>query len=224
MGGADYKINEFAFVNAQWFDYDLIATHKDKPYQALAELLTAIKENPGKISAAVVQGSAGHLMVRLLLEKNNIPQNSLNLVTYNGGGKARSAVAGGQVDFIAISAEGTEGIRDFIRPLAVVLDERSKDWDAPTVNEALESLGTTVPVLPGSIRGFAVSAEVKEKHPERFEKLTQAVKAMVENEDVKKFLSASAIGSDWTGPEKTQKMMQDNFEIFNEYKDLMVER
>ena len=223
-GGASYKIDDFAFVNAQWFDFDLIAVNKDKPYQNLAELLTDIKENPGKVRASVVQGSAGHLMVRLLLEMNDIPQSNLNLVTYNGGGQARSAVAGGLVDFIAISAEGTEGIREFIRPLAVVLDEPSNEWDAPTVNEALAPLGTTVPVLPGSIRGFAVSAEVKKRYPERFERLSQAVQAMVENEDVKRFLSASAIGSDWTGPEVTQKLMVENFDIFNQYKDLMVER
>ncbi len=54
-GGAKYKIDDFAFINAQWFDFDLIATNKDKPYKSLTELLTAIKENPGKISAAVVQ-------------------------------------------------------------------------------------------------------------------------------------------------------------------------
>ncbi len=73
-GGAKYKIDDFAFINAQWFDFDLIATNKDKPYKSLAELLTAIKENPGKISAAVVQGSAGHLMVNLLLKNSGIPQ------------------------------------------------------------------------------------------------------------------------------------------------------
>ncbi len=223
-GGADYSINDFAFINAQWFDFDLIATNKDKPYQSLAELLTAIKENPGQVSAAVVQGSAGHLMVNLLLRNNNIPRENLNLVTYNGGGKARSAVAGGQVDFIAISAKGCEGIREFLNPLAVVLEEPNKDWQAPTVNEALKPLGTTVPVLPGSIRGFAVSAKVKEKHPERFEKLTSVMKTVIERQDVKKFLKGNDIGAVWTGPEKTQQLMNENYENFNEFKDLMVTR
>lgn len=221
-GGAKYKIDDFAFINAQWFDFDLIATNKDKPYGSLQELLTEIKNNPGKISASVVQGSAGHLMVKLLLKNNNIPAESLNLVTYNSGGKARSAVAGGQVDFIAISAEGCESIREFLKPLAVVLDEPSEKWDAPTVNEALKPLNSTVPVLPGSIRGFAVKAEVKEKYPERFDKLVAAFKEVVEDKDVKKLLKGNQIGSDWTGPEKTQQMMQQNFEVFSKYKDLMV--
>ncbi len=220
-GKAKYTIDDWAFINAQWFDFDLIATHKDKPYASLVELLTAIKENPGKISCAVVQGSAGHLMVKLLLKENNIPAENLNLVTYNGGGKARSAAAGGQVDFISISAEGCMGIKEFLKPLAVVLDEPSKKWDAPPINEALKPLGSTVPVLPGSIRGFAVPAEVKTKYPERFQVLVQAVKEVLEDKGVKKFLKGSQIGSDWTGPEKTQEMMKQNYEVFLKYKDLM---
>lgn len=223
-GGAKYKIDDFAFINAQWFDFDLIATNKDKPYKSLAELLNAIKENPGKISAAVVQGSAGHLMVNLLLKNSGIPAKNLNLVTYNSGGKARSAAAGGQVDFIAISAEGCEGIREFLHPLAVVLNKPSKSWDAPAVNEALKPLGVTVPVLPGSIRGFAVKAEVKEKYPERFQKLVDAFKELMADKGIKKFLKGNKIGSEFTGPEKTQQMMHDNFKIFSQYKGLMVRK
>lgn len=223
-GGAKYKIDDFAFINAQWFDFDLIATNKDKPYGSLAELLTAIKDNPGKISAAVVQGSAGHLMVKLLLKNNNIPDKNLNLVTYNSGGKARSAVAGGQVDFIAISAEGCEGIREFLNPLAVVLDKPSKSWDAPMVNEALKPLGIKVPVLPGSIRGFAVKAEVKEKYPQRFNKLVKAFEEILADKGVKKFLRGNKIGAEFTGPDKTQQLMQENFEVFSQYKGLMVKK
>lgn len=223
-GGAKYKIDDFAFINAQWFDFDLIATNKDKPYTSLAELLTAVKNNPGKVSAAAVQGSAGHLMINLLLKNNNIPVENLNLVTYNSGGKARSAVAGGQVDFIAISAEGCEGIREFLTPLAVVLDEPDSGWDAPVVNEALKPLGTSVPVLPGSIRGFAVKAEVKEKYPERFEILVNAFKEMLADKDVIKFLKGNDIGYQFTGPDKMQKLMKENYQIFNEYKGLMVRK
>ncbi len=136
-GNASYTINDFSYMNFQWFDFELIAVNKDTPYQDLSSLLTAIKENPKSVKAAVVQGSGGHLMAKLLLEKNGIPQENLNLVTFNSGGKARSAVAGGQVDFIVISAQGSEGVREFLRPVAVVRDKPSERWDAPTVNEAL---------------------------------------------------------------------------------------
>lgn len=217
-GNAKYVINDFAFINGQWFDFDLFAANKDKPYKTLPQLLKAIKEKPKTISASVVQGSAGHVMLNLVLKANNIPLENLNLVTYNSGGKARHAVAGGNVDFIVISAEGSENIREFLTPLAVVLEQPSKKWDAPTINEALRPLGKSVPVLSGSIRGFATSMAFKKKHPKRFDKLVMVFKSTLEDKGVKKFLTRSNIGSDWIGPEKTQALLEQNYKDFSQYK------
>ncbi|EPJ45119.1 MAG: hypothetical protein OFPII_29760 [Osedax symbiont Rs1] len=220
-GNASYTIDDFTYINFQWFDFDLIAVNKDTKYKSLTELLETIKKYPKKVKASVVQGSAGHLMLRLLLEKHNIPQQNLSLVTYNGGGKARAAVAGGQVDMIAISAQGSEGIREFLRPLAVVRDERSDKWDAPTINDALKSSNITVPVLPGSMRGFAVSTEFKQKYPERFNKLSLAIQNTLARKDVQKFLKRSNIGGVWVGPEKSKQLMESNFSAFKKYAYLM---
>lgn len=220
-GNAGYTIDDFAYINFQWFDFDLIAVNKDTEFTSLEQLLNKIRNEPKAVRASVVQGSAGHLMVRLLLDANNIPQKNISLVTYNSGGKARSAVAGGQVDFTIISAQGSEGVREFLRPLAVVREERSDRWDAPSVNEALKPLATKVPVLPGSMRGFAVSAEFKQKYPERFKKLSIAIQNTLARKDVQKFLRKSDIGGVWVGPEKATQLMKTNFEIFSKYSHLM---
>lgn len=220
-GNASYTINDFSYINFQWFDFELIAVNKDSAYQDLPSLLTAIKEKPKSIKAAVVQGSGGHLMAKLLLNNYDIPQENLNLVTFNSGGKARSAVAGGQVDFIIISAQGSEGIREFIRPLAVVRDKRSERWDVPTVNEALKPLDVKVPVLTGSMRGFAVTHAFKEKYPERYAKLTQAFENTLARHDVQKLLKSNEIGGVWVGPERSKKLMKENYETFNKYKNLL---
>jgi putative tricarboxylic transport membrane protein len=222
-GNAPYTIEDFTYINFQWFDFDLIAVNKDTEFESLEQVLEKIRNEPKAVKASVVQGSAGHLMIRLLLEVNGIPQENLSLVTYSSGGKARSAVAGGQVDLISISAQGSEGIREFLRPLAVVGDERSDKWDAPTINEALKSMNVTVPVLPGSMRGFAVSTEFKQKYPERFEKLTLAIQNTLELEDVQKFLKQSNIGGEWIGSEKADELMKKNFEIFKKYSYLLKE-
>ncbi len=220
-GNASYTINDFSYMNFQWFDFELIAVNKDTPYQDLASLLTAIKENPKSVKAAVLQGSGGHLMAKILLEKNGIPQENLNLVTFNSGGKARSAVAGGQVDFMIVSAQGSEGIREFIRPLAVVRDDASDRWDAPAINEALKPLGVEVPVLTGSMRGFAVTNEFKNKYPERYNKLAQAFENTLARQEVQKYLQSSEIGGVWVGPERATQMMVDNYETFKAYKHLL---
>lgn len=220
-GNASYTVNDFSYMNFQWFDYELIAVNKDTEYKDLASLVTAIKEKPKAVKAAVVQGSGGHLMAKLLLEKNGIPQENLNLVTFNSGGKARSAVAGGQVDFIIISAQGSEGIREFLRPVAVVRDSESERWDAPTVNDALKPLGTEVPVLTGSMRGFAVTNEFKNKYPERYKKLAQAFESALARKDVQKFLKSSEIGGAWVGPNRSTELMVQNYETFKKYKHLL---
>lgn len=220
-GNASYTVEDFSFLNFQWFDMDLIAVNKDTPYQSLAEVLEKIRTEPKAVRASVVQGSAGHLMLRLLLEANNIPQENLALVTYNSGGKARSAVAGGQVDLISISAQGSEGIREFLRPLAIVSEERSNKWDAPTINEALKPLNVEVAVLPGSMRGFAVSTEFKQKYPERYKKLTLAIQNTLARKEVQKYLNKADIGGVWVGPEKADQLMKQNFDTFKKYAYLL---
>lgn len=220
-GNADFTIEDFAYLNFQWYDEDLIALTKDSKYKDLPELLEAIRARPKTVRAAVVRGSGGHLMAKLLLEVSGIPQQNLNLVTYNSGGLARAAVAGGVVDYIVISAEGTEGIREFIRPLAIVSEQRNPKWDAPPLNEALEPMGIRVPILPGSIRGFGTTAEFKRNYPERFNKIAEAIKKALENPELQDILERSSIGSRWTGPEQSEIIMRTTFNIFKDYSYLL---
>jgi putative tricarboxylic transport membrane protein len=220
-GNADFTIADFAYLNFQWFDEDIIALHKESKYKDLPDLLEAIRTRPKTVRASVVSGSGGHLMAKLLLEVNGIPQENLNLVTYNSGGLARAAVAGGVVDYIVISAEGTEGIREYIRPLAIVSEQRNPKWDAPTLNEALKPMGITVPVLPGSIRGFAMTAEVKRDYPERFDTIVAAMHRALQNEELLESLEQAAIGSRWIGPEQSEITMQTTFGIFENYSYLL---
>jgi len=220
-GNASYSVDDFSYINFQWFDQDLVAVNKDSGFNSLAEVLETIKNEPGKVRASVVQGSAGHLMARILLEAYDIPQNHLNLVTYNSGGEARTAVAGGQVDLVLISAQGSESIREFLTPLAIVSEERVEQWDVPTINEALEPLNIEVPVLQGSMRGFAVTAEFERRHPDRFNKLVQAMQNALSKKELQDELRSHEIGGLWVGPEKSTQMMKENFETFQKYAHIL---
>jgi putative tricarboxylic transport membrane protein len=220
-GHARYTIDDFAYINFQWFDEDLIALYKGSKFRNLPELLEAIRDKPKTVKASVVRGSAGHLMAKLLLETLGIPQGNLNLVTYNSGGQARAAVAGGVVDFIVISAKGSESIREYIRPLAIVSDQTDQNWNAPPINEALKPLGIEVPLLPGSARGFATTALFKRQYPERFEMLVSAVKRALDDEELQGQLDKADIGGRWIGPEQSQKIMKESFTIFENYSHLL---
>jgi tripartite-type tricarboxylate transporter receptor subunit TctC len=222
-GSAKYKISDFDFINVQWLDFELFAVNKNSKYNSMVEVLDAIKNHPKTVKAAVFQGSVGQLLLKLMLDKYDIPQENLNLVVYNSGGKARTAIAGGQVDLIAISAQGSETIKEFIKPLAIVKDKRVKQWDAPTLNEAIEPLGFQVPVFNGSTRGFAVRKEFKEKYPKRYEKLTNAIKRTLARKDVQKFLKSNEIGYTWTGPEESNRLIRESYDIFKSYSYLVKE-
>lgn len=219
--GASYEMDDFAFVNGQWSDWDIIAANKDSGISSLAEMITAIKESPGEYSVSVVPSSAGQLTTHLLLEAAGLDESALNIVTYESGGAARAAVAGGQVDFTIQGGEGSEGIREMITPLAVVRDEPALRWDAPPVNEALAELNLEIPVVSGSIRGLATDAEFREQYPERWDKLVQAYKATLENPEFISFLEENNIGADWLGPERTTEVVNRNYEVIKQYKDLM---
>ncbi|MCB1669819.1 MAG: tripartite tricarboxylate transporter substrate binding protein [Gammaproteobacteria bacterium] len=220
-GSADYGIDDFAYLNFQWFDEDLIALYRDAPYRDLSELLTAIRDHPKSVRGAVVKGSAGHLTANLLLEANGIPPQNLNLVAYNSGGLARAAVAGGVVDFIIISARGCEGIAEYLKPLAVNNDVPNEVWQVPPLNELLRPLGTRVPVLPGSIRGYAMSSAFRAAYPERFEVIQEALLKTLSNPELQNLLDQASIGRRWIGPEASTDLMKENFELYTSYSHLI---
>ena len=220
-GNADYTIDDFAYLNFQWYEQDLIALYGKSRFNGLPDLLEEIRSKPKTVRAAVVRGSAGHLMAKLLLEANGIPPDNLNLVAYNSGGLARAAVAGGVVDFIVISEKGSRGIKEYIKPLAVVGDEPNEYWGVPHLNELLKPLGVTSPILPGSIRGFATTAKFKRDYPERFDRLAEGIKTALADPELKELLDKGAIGYRWTGPEKATQTMQETFDIFVNYSHLL---
>jgi tripartite-type tricarboxylate transporter receptor subunit TctC len=222
--GAKYALSDFAFVNAQWSDYTFIAVHKDKPYKTLKELIDAIKANPGKLSTGFTFGSAGQVTTALLLDELGLPANAVRMVTYEGGGPLRTALAGGHLDFSVVQGEGSETIRDFIRPLAVVRESRAAAWDAPPINEALAPYGVTLPLISGSIRAMATHASFRKKHPQAFDKLTRAYRSALENKDFRAWLESNRIDGDWLGPEKTTEVLNANFEILKKYQHLLKKR
>jgi tripartite-type tricarboxylate transporter receptor subunit TctC len=221
LTGARYKLDDFAFVNAQWVDFALAMVHKDRPYQTLQQLIDAIKANPGKLSAAVTYGSIGQVATMMLLDTIKMPPNAVRIVTYDSGGGVRTALAGNQVDFAIDQAEGSETIIDFVRPLALFRDSPHPAWKAPLINDALKPLGVSVPILSGSIRTLVAPASFRDKHPQGWEKLIATYRKALDNPDYQSWLRSNQIGGDWVGPEKTRELIDTAFKVLSNYKHLL---
>src|SRR5258708_17205704 len=112
----------------------------------------------------------------------------MGIVPFDGAGAMRAALAGGQVDFSVQQGEGGLSIKGFVRPLAVFLDHRTDDFDAPPVNEALAPYGIKVPLLNGSVRTFVFRAGFKKKHPKDYETFVAAYRRTLDSPAFEAFL------------------------------------
>ena len=83
--------------------------------------------------------------------------------------------------------------------------------------------GIEVPLLPGTIRGLATSAETKRQHPDRFEVLARAVEKALSNNTLSDLLERASIGGRWVGPDESERLMRETFAIFEEYGYLLKE-
>jgi len=218
---ARYTLDDFTFVNAQWTDYTMLEVPKDRPWRTAGELIDAIRANPGKISTGVDFGSVGHITTMALLDALGLSPKSVRIVTFDGAGAMRSAMAGGQVDFNIGQAEGAAVIRDFIRPLAVFLEHRTPDYDAPTIGEVLKPYNVTVPIISGSVRSFVLPAAFKAKHPEDYAKFVAAYRATLDDPLFRAWLHDNQMAGDWVGEEKTTETVRANFEALKKYQGLL---
>lgn len=221
VGGAPIAWEDFSFLNAQWNDYAIVATHQDSPYETFADLVGAMRE-PGEVSSGIIYGNGGHLQTILFMEELDIPEENVRFVTYDGGSPLRAALAGNQVDFEVLAAGGAAGIMDSLRVLAVVNASNPDGFDAPLLNDAMAELGgDPVAIIGGNVSGLLVHSSLQEEYPDRFETLVSAYEAVVTSENYAAAAAEAGVGADWVGPEESQAMVDDAYEALEALADVL---
>ena len=215
LQGAKFSMDDFEVINFQQFDPITIAVHEESPYKTFQDLVDDIKARPGEVKCGLIYGGAPHLGAVVLKEKLGLDYKD---VTYDSGNGYRTALLGQHVDFIVSNANGDRAIKGKARVLAVADDKRSPVWpDAPTFNEVLGI--TDFPML-GSARFVAVRSGVRQKHPERFQKLVDTYKKAFENPEYVKF--RESVGEDdvssYRGPEASNRMNKELHALLEQYK------
>ncbi len=218
---AHYTLDSFTFVNAQWTDYTILLVPKDRPWRTAAELIDAIRAKPGTISTGVDFGSVGHITTMALLNALGLGPDAVRIVTFDGAGAMRTALAGGQVDFNIGQAEGAAFISGFVRPLAVFLDHRVPEYDGPPINEVLKAYLASAPLISGSVRTFVFPAAFKTKYPDDYARFVAAYRATLDAPEFRKWLRDNQMAGDWVGEERTTDTIRANFEALKQYKDLI---
>ena len=119
-------------------DYELLVVPADSPYDDLAALVEAWKQDPGAL--AIAGGSAGgtdHMLAGLLAARVGMDPTTINYVPHSGGGESIASILGAQV---AAGINGVSELAPFVaagrlRALAISSAERLPGRPFPTFRE-----------------------------------------------------------------------------------------
>lgn len=134
-GKSKYGYDDVTMIARVMTEYFVVVTRPDSPYNNLADVMSAIKADPG----SVVVGAANddQAPFDLLVSAAGGNAATINYVPFEGGGdqikaleKGDISVAiGGVSEFVELMMSGT------LQPLGVLSEERLPGLDAPTARE-----------------------------------------------------------------------------------------
>ncbi len=164
---AQGKFGRYSESDVRWLaaigsDYGAVIVADSSPIKSIADLVAAIKANPGKVvfGAGGSVGSQDWMKAALTARASGLDPKAMRFVAFEGGGEALTALQGGHVQVYSGDASEAEeqmkaGAK--IRVLAVMSDKRLEGGLAgvPTMKE----LGYDVqwPIIRGFYMGPKVS-------------------------------------------------------------------
>jgi putative tricarboxylic transport membrane protein len=141
-GRSSLTHTDFTLISLLISEYIGFAVRPDSPYQSLAELVKALRENPDAVSFGISSsaGGANHIAVGLLAKAAGVDVKKLKVVVFNGGGESLAATLGGHVTVWVNSAASIAKpyAAGTVRPLAISSPQRLPGALAnlPTTREA----------------------------------------------------------------------------------------
>ncbi len=194
LKGAPYKVDDLQVIMVDLFDPRIVLVKKDSPIRTFDDFVKKAKAEPGKLTVSISQGGAQEQFAKWLFSKLGV---DVRLVGYKGGSKAANAMVGGQVDATVGDDSARLNIRDKSHALLLGAPNKSPRWpEAPTLVETLKTYGVTPPTpdFLGRYGVYVVPSAFKEKHPERYKKLQDAMIKARQDKSFQEFIAKRKIG------------------------------
>lgn len=217
---AGYEFDDFDILGITHSSPITIWVAADSEYETMEDLLSAAESAPGSLSYAMISSSWSDIAVKILMDQLDL---DIRAVPYDGGGPMRTALMGGEVDFIASDVEGTlAGAGDDLRPLAIYSDEPYEHApDIPLINDVMQDMGVSAEIPSVSNQRFIqVKSEFKENYPERFEKLEAAFETAANDEEFREWGENQDMYMTWIPSEEATDILKETVELIYEYEDL----
>jgi putative tricarboxylic transport membrane protein len=222
IANAKFKLDDFDPINLPSNDFSLLATSFDSKWKSMKQVIDALKKDPKSVSIGVQPGSADLINITLMLRANGIDPKDVRIVTFKGGGPTRNAVLGGTVDIGLVGAEGWVALKSRIDALMIFTDERLDDWkDIPTVVEYAKENKVDIEWVPGSQRGWTLSAEVGKQNPQARAKWVDVIQQAMKDPKWIETSNELKYPNPWYGPEKSKAMYMKGSETLFKHMDLI---
>ncbi len=218
LQNAPYKREDFQMLNLPSRDYTVAATSSGGKVQSFAQAIDMLKKDPTSLSIGVQPASADYANLMLSMRAAGVDTSKLRLVTYDGGGPARNATAGSQVDIGFVGGEGFLPLKSRVRPLAMFAEQPVSWWpDAPLASAA----GIQNDMVVGSQSGWVFSSKIREEKPDLYKTLLGAVERASKNPEAVAALEKQELSTEWFGPEESQKAYLSTFDVMAKHLSLL---
>ena len=217
-----YQLEDFYAVNLPSRDASLVATSRNSNLNSWSDVIEQLKANPRSLSIGIQPGSADYLNLVLALEAEGLSIDNMRIVTYDGGGPARTAAAGGQVDISIVGAQGFLPLLSEIKPLLIFNDEPFAGFEnTQYIADYAAKAGLEIDFVGGSMRGLVIHSALKENHPDRYEILVSAMERVTKRPDVIESLKNQNLATDWFGPEVSNRAFINTSRVMQRYADIL---
>ena len=158
-----YNENDVRWLAAIGTDYGAVVVAESSPLKTIADLVAAIKADPGKVvfGAGGSVGSQDWMKAALTARAGGVNPKTMRYVAFEGGGEALTALQGGHIHvFTGDAAEAGQQIKAGakVRILAVMNDKRLTGDMANIPTAAEQGYDVDWPI----VRGFYVGPKVSD--------------------------------------------------------------
>lgn len=218
-GSAKATWDDVGFIGNLITDPNVLLVHKDSPYKTIDDFINAGKTAEKPLTIATAHPKAvSTLAAKILIELTGI---NAKVVPFDGGSKARNALAGKQVDAAIGPYFSASAKKEFIVALASFTKEKTPTtvWDIPTLSDA------TGLEFPNLVEPFAllIRRSTETSNPENYQKLVSTFKEAVNSDKVKELADKQGMTPfiDYWTPEECDAYVKDFQSVWEKYKHLM---
>jgi tripartite-type tricarboxylate transporter receptor subunit TctC len=219
IGESKWDWNQIGFIGNLITDPDVILVHKDAPWKTINDLIEYGKKANKPLTISTSHPKAiSTLAAQVFIKMTGV---NAKVVAFDGGAKARDALAGKQVDICIGPYFSASSKKDFIRALASFTKKKVWPgiWDIPTISEA------TGQEFPSMLESFAflIKRDVAVRAPEAYKKLVDTFKEATnskETREMAKKLNMDPFIDYWT-PAECDAYVKEFQSVWKKYESLM---